>query len=135
MNLASSESSQVTKVTPLLWSSLYDYQKLRIITFLNPENDPLGSGYHIAQSKIAIGSGGFLGKGYIKGSQSHLEFIPEIHTDFIFSIAAACFDTSATSEPATKTSISKDNLWAAVIVFKVDDFSVTYYLVSVADID
>ncbi len=73
-------------LTPLLWSSLYDYQKLRIITFLNPENDPLGSGYHIAQSKIAIGSGGFLGKGYIKGSQSHLEFIPEIHTDFIFSI-------------------------------------------------
>ena len=53
---------------------------------MNPEQDPLGSGYHIAQSKIAIGSGGFFGKGYIKGSQSHLEFIPEMHTDFVFSI-------------------------------------------------
>ena len=61
-------------------------QKKRILTFLNPEQDPLGSGYHIAQSKIAIGSGGFLGKGYIQGSQSHLEFIPEMHTDFVFSI-------------------------------------------------
>ena len=66
--------------------SFYDYQKKRILTFLNPEQDPLGSGYHIAQSKIAIGSGGFLGKGYTKGSQSHLEFIPEMHTDFVFSI-------------------------------------------------
>ena len=65
---------------------MYEYQKQRIITFINPEQDPLGSGYHIAQSKIAIGSGGVLGKGYIKGSQSHLEFIPEMHTDFVFSI-------------------------------------------------
>ena len=71
---------------PVIWSFLYDYQKQRIITFINPEQDPLGSGYHIAQSKIAIGSGGFLGKGYMKGSQSHLEFIPEMHTDFVFSI-------------------------------------------------
>ena len=75
-----------TLLAPLLWNYLYDYQKQRILTFLNPEQDPLGSGYHIAQSKIAIGSGGFLGKGYIKGSQSHLEFIPEMHTDFVFSI-------------------------------------------------
>ncbi|MBV68538.1 MAG: rod shape-determining protein RodA [Pelagibacterales bacterium] len=75
-----------TALAPFLWNLLYDYQKKRILTFLNPEQDPLGSGYHIAQSKIAIGSGGFLGKGYIQGSQSHLEFIPEMHTDFVFSI-------------------------------------------------
>ena len=75
-----------SSLAPVIWNLLYDYQKQRIITFLNPEQDPLGSGYHIAQSKIAIGSGGFLGKGYIKGSQSHLEFIPEMHTDFVFSI-------------------------------------------------
>ena len=71
---------------PVIWSLLFDYQKQRILTFLNPEGDPLGSGYHIAQSKIAIGSGGFTGKGYMKGSQSQLEFIPEIHTDFVFSV-------------------------------------------------
>ena len=71
---------------PLVWNFLHFYQKQRILTFLNPENDPLGSGYHIAQSKIAIGSGGFFGQGYMKGSQSQLEFIPEIHTDFVFSI-------------------------------------------------
>jgi len=71
---------------PLTWNLLHNYQQNRIITFLNPETDPLGSGYHIAQSKIAIGSGGFTGKGYMQGSQSQLEFIPEIHTDFVFSI-------------------------------------------------
>ena len=71
---------------PLTWNLLHNYQQNRILTFLNPENDPLGSGYHIAQSKIAIGSGGFIGKGYMQGSQSQLEFIPEIHTDFVFSI-------------------------------------------------
>ncbi len=71
---------------PITWNLLYNYQQDRILTFLNPESDPLGSGYHIAQSKIAIGSGGFLGKGYMQGSQSQLEFIPEIHTDFVFSI-------------------------------------------------
>ncbi|MDA9558946.1 rod shape-determining protein RodA [Alphaproteobacteria bacterium] len=71
---------------PIIWSILFDYQKQRILTFLNPEGDPLGSGYHIAQSKIAIGSGGFTGKGFMQGSQSQLEFIPEIHTDFVFSV-------------------------------------------------
>ncbi len=71
---------------PITWNLLHNYQQNRILTFLNPENDPLGSGYHIAQSKIAIGSGGFIGKGYMQGSQSQLEFIPEIHTDFVFSI-------------------------------------------------
>ena len=71
---------------PITWNLLHNYQQNRILTFLNPENDPLGSGYHIAQSKIAVGAGGFTGKGYMQGSQSQLEFIPEIHTDFVFSI-------------------------------------------------
>ena len=76
----------IVALIPITWNLLHNYQQNRILTFLNPENDPLGSGYHIAQSKIAIGSGGFTGKGYMKGSQSQLEFIPEIHTDFVFSI-------------------------------------------------
>jgi len=71
---------------PLLWHVLHDYQKQRIITFLNPENDPLGTGYHIIQSKIAIGSGGAFGKGWLSGSQSHLNFLPEHATDFIFAV-------------------------------------------------
>jgi rod shape determining protein RodA len=65
---------------------LKDYQKVRITTLLSPEKDPLGSGYHTIQSKIAIGSGGFLGKGYKKGTQSQLRFLPARHTDFIFSV-------------------------------------------------
>ncbi|RVT45619.1 rod shape-determining protein RodA [Rheinheimera sediminis] len=65
---------------------MHDYQKRRVLTFLNPESDPLGSGYHIIQSKIAIGSGGFEGKGWMHGTQSQLEFLPERHTDFIFSV-------------------------------------------------
>ncbi|MGV3278580.1 rod shape-determining protein RodA [Rickettsiales bacterium LUAb2] len=73
-------------ITPLLWLNLYDYQKQRIITFINPESDPLGSGYHIIQSKIAIGSGGFVGKGFLNGSQSQLDFIPEKQTDFVFAL-------------------------------------------------
>jgi len=72
--------------TPLLWLNLHEYQKARVMTFLNPENDPLGAGYHIIQSKIAIGSGGIYGKGWLNGSQSHLEFLPERTTDFIFSV-------------------------------------------------
>ena len=63
-----------------------DYQKQRVLTFLNPESDPLGAGYHIIQSKIAIGSGGMDGKGWLQGTQSQLEFLPERHTDFIFSV-------------------------------------------------
>lgn len=70
---------------PLIYSFLHDYQKKRILTFLNPERDPLGSGYNIVQSKIAIGSGGFWGKGLFSGTQSHLKFLPEYHTDFVFS--------------------------------------------------
>ena len=73
-------------VAPYLWGALKEYQKQRILTLFNPENDPLGSGYHIIQSQIAVGSGGFFGKGWLKGTQSHLDFLPEKHTDFIFSM-------------------------------------------------
>jgi rod shape determining protein RodA len=73
---------------PIVWTFLKGYQKQRILTFLNPERDPLGTGYHIIQSKIAIGSGMLTGKGYFKGSQNTLEFLPEQHTDFIFSVLA-----------------------------------------------
>lgn len=71
---------------PVLWHFLHVYQKNRILTFLNPERDPLNSGYHIIQSKIAIGSGGIFGKGWMHGTQSHLQFLPEHTTDFIFSV-------------------------------------------------
>jgi rod shape determining protein RodA len=71
---------------PFFWHYLHDYQKQRVLTLLNPEKDPLGSGYHIIQSKIAIGSGGFSGKGWLQGSQSHLNFLPEHATDFIFAV-------------------------------------------------
>ncbi len=74
-------------MAPLLWKfALHDYQRSRILTLLNPESDPLGSGYHIIQSKIAIGSGGVYGKGWLNGTQSQLDFIPERSTDFIFSV-------------------------------------------------
>ena len=71
---------------PFVISYLEPYQKLRILTFLNPERDPLGAGYQIIQSKIAIGSGGFSGKGFLQGTQSYLDFLPEKHTDFIFTL-------------------------------------------------
>ena len=72
---------------PIMWFFLMkEYQKQRVLTFLNPESDPLGSGYHIIQSKIAIGSGGTDGKGWLQGTQSQLEFLPERHTDFIFAV-------------------------------------------------
>lgn len=73
---------------PVLWHYLRDYQKDRLMVFLNPNIDPLGAGYTVIQSKIAIGSGGFLGKGWLKGSQSQLRFLPESHTDFIFATFA-----------------------------------------------
>jgi rod shape determining protein RodA len=73
---------------PIAWTFLHDYQKQRIITFMNPEADPLGAGYHIMQSKIAIGSGGVTGKGFLKGTQGHLNFLPEKQTDFIFTLWA-----------------------------------------------
>jgi len=72
--------------TPFAISFLKPYQKLRILTFFNPDKDPLGAGYQIIQSKIAVGSGGLIGKGFLKGTQSYLEFLPEKHTDFIFTL-------------------------------------------------
>jgi len=73
---------------PVGWFCLKDYQRMRLITFLNPERDPLGSGYHIIQSKIAIGSGEIFGKGFLSGSQTQLKFLPEQQTDFVFSVFA-----------------------------------------------
>lgn len=72
--------------SPILWHFLHAYQRQRVLTFLNPERDPLGVGYHIIQSKIAIGSGGVFGKGWLNGTQSHLQFLPEHATDFIFAV-------------------------------------------------
>jgi len=71
---------------PFLWYFMHDYQKRRVLTLFNPEQDPLGAGYHIIQSMIAIGSGGIYGKGWLNGTQSHLEFLPERSTDFIFAV-------------------------------------------------
>lgn len=76
---------------PVAWGLLHDYQRKRALTFLDPESDPLGSGYHILQSKIALGSGGVLGKGFLQGTQSHLNFLPEKQTDFIFTMLAEEF--------------------------------------------
>ena len=73
---------------PVIWSGLHEYQKQRVLTFLNPESDSLGGGYHIIQSKIAFGSGGLTGKGFLEGTQSHLNFLPEKQTDFIFTMLA-----------------------------------------------
>ncbi len=75
-------------ITPLAWNFLKGYQKNRILTFIFPERDPLGAGYHIIQSKIAVGSGRLFGKGYLHGTQNKLHFLPEEHTDFIFSVFA-----------------------------------------------
>ncbi|HPP47975.1 MAG TPA: rod shape-determining protein RodA, partial [Accumulibacter sp.] len=71
---------------PFVWTLLHDYQKKRILTLIDPSSDPLGAGYHIIQATIAIGSGGSFGKGWLSGTQTHLEFIPERHTDFIFAV-------------------------------------------------
>lgn len=73
---------------PVAWNFLHDYQQKRVLMFLDPESDPLGAGYHIIQSKIAIGSGGLEGKGWRNGSQTQLDFLPESHTDFVFSVLA-----------------------------------------------
>jgi rod shape determining protein RodA len=76
----------LTAAAPVLWYFMHDYQRQRVLTFLDPEQDPLGTGYHIIQSKIAIGSGGLYGKGWQNGTQSQLEFLPERSTDFIFAV-------------------------------------------------
>jgi rod shape determining protein RodA len=73
-------------LAPLLWYFMHPYQRRRVLSFLSPESDPLGAGYHIIQSEIAIGSGGIYGKGWLNGTQSHLEFLPERSTDFIFAV-------------------------------------------------
>jgi rod shape determining protein RodA len=77
--------------TPLIWGHLHEYQQHRLLTLLNPQSDPLGKGYHIIQGIIAIGSGGLYGKGYLHGTQIHLDFIPEKHTDFVISVVAEEF--------------------------------------------
>lgn len=76
----------VAGAAPIAWSFLHDYQRARVLTFMEPERDPLGSGYHIIQSMIALGSGGTFGKGWLQGTQSHLSFLPEKHTDFVFTM-------------------------------------------------
>jgi len=78
----------VCAAVPVAWHFLHDYQRQRVLTFMDPERDPLGAGYHITQSKIALGSGGIEGKGFLKGTQSHLNFLPEKQTDFIFTLWA-----------------------------------------------
>lgn len=78
-------------MAPVAWHFLREYQQNRVLTFLDPERDPLGAGYHIIQSKIALGSGGVFGKGFLKGTQSHLNFLPEKHTDFIFTMLSEEF--------------------------------------------
>jgi rod shape determining protein RodA len=74
----------IAAALPIAFTMMHEYQRKRVFTFLDPESDPLGAGYHISQSKIAIGSGGIWGKGYLNGSQSHLDYLPEGHTDFVF---------------------------------------------------
>ena len=81
-------AAAVAVAAPIVYSMMHGYQKKRIQTFLDPDSDPLGAGYHIAQSKIAIGSGGIWGKGFLHGSQSHLDYLPEGHTDFVFATMA-----------------------------------------------
>lgn len=84
----------LASLTPVLWHFMHDYQKGRVLTFLNPEADPMGRGYHIIQSKIAIGSGGIHGKGWLGSTQSKLDFLPESSTDFIFAVFAEEFGLS-----------------------------------------
>ena len=76
----------IASSVPIIWSQLYDYQKARLLTFLNPEEDVLGAGWQITQSKIALGSGGLFGKGFLQGSQSQLDYLPEKQTDFVFTL-------------------------------------------------
>ncbi len=78
----------VAAALPIAYSQMHDYQQKRVLIFLDPESDPLGAGYHITQSKIAIGSGGIFGKGFLNGTQSHLDYLPEGHTDFVFATMA-----------------------------------------------
>ncbi len=81
-------TAALAALLPIIWDRLHAYQRQRVLTFLDPEKDPLGAGYHILQSKIALGSGGLNGKGFMAGTQSQLDFLPEKHTDFIFTMFA-----------------------------------------------
>jgi rod shape determining protein RodA len=81
----------MTAATPLLWMAMHDYQRQRVLTLIDPSSDPLGKGFHIIQSTIAVGSGGLWGKGWLQGTQAHLEFIPESTTDFVFAVFAEEF--------------------------------------------
>ena len=81
-------ASAMVAAAPIAFHFMHDYQRKRVLIFLDPESDPLGAGYHISQSKIAIGSGGIWGKGFLQGSQSHLQYLPEGHTDFVFATMA-----------------------------------------------
>lgn len=81
----------VLAAIPIAWPMLHEYQRQRVLTFIDPSRDPLGAGYHITQSKIALGSGGPAGRGFMQGTQSHLSFLPERHTDFIFTMLAEEF--------------------------------------------
>jgi rod shape determining protein RodA len=91
MRIISAALTLIAVCIPFAWYFLRDYQRLRVLTFLNPERDPLGTGYHIIQSKIAIGSGGLFGKGWLNGTQSNLHFLPEHSTDFIFAVCGEEF--------------------------------------------
>ncbi|HEX7874413.1 MAG TPA: rod shape-determining protein RodA [Sphingobium sp.] len=88
MRLFVGAASAMAAIVPIAFSMLHEYQQKRILIFMDPESDPLGAGYHISQSKIAIGSGGIFGKGFLNGTQSHLDYLPEGHTDFIFATMA-----------------------------------------------
>ena len=88
MRLFGGAAGLIAAALPIVWSQMHDYQRKRVLIFLDPESDPLGAGYHITQSKIAIGSGGIFGKGFLNGTQSHLEYLPEGHTDFVFATMA-----------------------------------------------
>ncbi len=88
MRLFAGAGTAVAALLPIVFAMMHDYQRKRVLIFLDPESDPLGAGYHITQSKIAIGSGGIFGKGFLNGTQSHLDYLPEGHTDFVFATMA-----------------------------------------------
>jgi rod shape determining protein RodA len=127
---------------PIIWSFLHDYQKQRVMTFLNPENDPLGTGYNIIQSLIAIGSGGLIGKGFNSGPQSQLNFLPEKHTDFIFTVLAeefgflgvffTMFLTALIYSYGIALSWSQKNQFSRLLTFGVLTMFITHVVINTA---
>jgi rod shape determining protein RodA len=91
LKLIATAAALAAAAAPFAWHLLHDYQRQRILTMLDPSSDPLGAGYHIIQSTIAVGSGGLTGKGWMSGTQTHLDFLPERSTDFIFAVLAEEF--------------------------------------------